>query len=386
VTTKIARVSYLGASPAQTLKYLRDIEPIAAALPGQAGSSGDPLLLAQVHYWIGRYLFLVNAPREAITWYRKVLEQAPSLGDPELLALPSSVIGRALVSQGYFEQAIPLLRQAVEPLEAIGNTIEWIHTLNFLCSALAGHGEIEEGLQWSDRALARAREIRSPTALSLSYIHRWAAHMHAGDVPAMLQVARTLVASAEEAGDPVTLYVGLGFLAWSQAAAARFPAAQATMQRCRAVADELGTQLVIADWFASVEADIALGLGRPAEALDLAERAVELARSLDGVFAEARAQRAWAQALAATSGSAAQVDARMAASIQAAEAGGALPEIARTQATWAELCHNRGDAAGALAHLRQAHDATSPAMAGDWRDAIMARLRSAEEAPGPAEP
>lgn len=376
VTTKLARVSYLVASPEETLHYLRDAEPVAAALAEESGASADRLLLARVHYWIGRYLFMVNAPKEAITFYRRVLEASPSLGDAELIALPSSVIGRALVSQGYFAQAVPLLRQAVEPLEAIGGTVEWIHTLGFLCSALAGQGEITEALQWSDRALARAREIRSLTHQALSYVHRWAAYMQAGDVPGMLEVGGTLVASAEEAGDHMTLYVGLGFLAWSHAAAGQFQEALATMQRCRARARDLGAQLVVADWFASVDAEIALGLGRPADAAQLAAQAVTMARSLDGVFAEIRAQRVWGQALAATDAPPDDVDAHLASAVRAAEAGGAWPEAARTEAAWAELCEARRDRGAAFAHYRQAAQRATRGMAAEWRGGIAKRLRA----------
>jgi tetratricopeptide (TPR) repeat protein len=352
VTIKLARVAYLGASPADVLERLKVAEPLAGQLGSDSSpGAGDPLRLARVHYWMGRYLFLVNAPREAIGYYRKVLEVAADLGDEELLALPSSVIGRALVSQGYFERAVPLLRQALAPLENTGNVLEWIHSLNFLGSSLAATGRYAEALERVEVASRKAAEIRSSTAMSLSLIHTCGSHMHAGEREKMLATARSLVDAAEAPGAGVALYVGLGFLAWALGELGRFEEADAAMARCREVARELGDRLVIADWFAVVDADIALGLGRPDDAAVLAEKAVELARGMDGVFAEARAQRVWACALEKAAAPWPEVEEHLRASVRAAEAGGAKPELARTHALWGALCRDRGDAAGALPHF-----------------------------------
>lgn len=354
MTVRLARVSYLGASPAQNLAYLAAAATIATALVAEHGTAGgDRRLLAHVHFWMGRYHFLLNAPAEAIGYYRKVLEVAAELEDEELLALPSSVIGRALVSQGHFDRAVPLLTQALEPLERTGNVLEWIHTLSFLGSALAGLGDYAGGLAAVERGLARARDIQSPTALSLCHIHLWGAHMHARDAAAMLAVARTMVESAEGAGDPVALYVGLGFLGWSHLANGSPAEAEASMERCRSVAGQLGTRLVIADWFAALDAEIALAQGRLEDAGDFADGAVALARSIGGVFAETRAERVRA-IVAGRSGQWAKAEAHFAASLAAAESGGERPEIARTHAAWGELCEERGESACAREHYRAA--------------------------------
>jgi tetratricopeptide (TPR) repeat protein len=356
VTIKLVRVSYLGESPQRNLARLEQVEPLAATLPSEEGTAlGDPLRVARVQYWMGRCHFMLNAPREAIRYYRKVLEVAPQLGDPELLALPASVIGRALVSQGYFEKAIPLLQQALEPLESTANVFEWIHTVAYLGTALAGRGSHAEAVERVQRAMARAVEMRSPTAILLVHIHTCGTHIHGGDRRGMRESARHIVDGAQSSGDAVALYVGLGFLGWAEASTDRYAEAAETMRRCRDVGENLGQRLVIADWFAAVDAEIALGLGEEDAALTLAQKAVELARSSGGVFAEARAHRTWARALAAADPEKwEEVEEHMRASLQAAESACARPELARTYTTFGALCHARGDHAAALAHFREA--------------------------------
>ncbi|MGH7552058.1 MAG: tetratricopeptide repeat protein, partial [Longimicrobiales bacterium] len=331
-------------------------EPLAASLPAEDGTTqGDPLRIARVQYWIGRCHFMLNAPREAIRYYRKVLEVAPQLGDPELLALPASVIGRALVSQGHFEKAIPLLKQALDPLESTGNLVEWIHTVAYLGTALAGRGRHAEAVEHVQRAMARAVEIHSPTAILLVHIHTCGAHIHGGDRRGMRDSAGHIVDGAQASGDAVALYVGLGFLGWAEASTGRYDEAAATMRRCREVGENLGQRLVIADWFAAVDAEVALGLGKVEDALVLAHKAVELARSSGGVFAEARAQRTWARALAVADPTRwAEVEEHLRASMQAAEAACALPELARTRVAFGALCLSRGDRLAALDHFREA--------------------------------
>ena len=67
----------------------------------------------------------------------------------------------------------------------------------------------------------------------------------------------------------------------------------------QARAHELGEQLVNADMFAAVNAEIALGAGRVQEAIDLAAHAVAITQEMGGIFCEGLARRVWGQALAA---------------------------------------------------------------------------------------
>jgi tetratricopeptide (TPR) repeat protein len=343
-TVSLAKVSYLGESPGQNMAYLKQAEPLAAELRAEDGSERpDALRLAKVHYWMGRYYFMLHDPQKAIEYYKKVVEVGPSLDDPELLALPPSVIGRALVSQGQFEQAIPLLSQALDPLEQTGNVIEWIHTLNFLANAKAGCGFAEEGIRHASTAMARAREIESSTAVSLSHIHGWIVLMHAGRQEGMLDAAALTVEAAEATGDPVPLYVGLGFLAWSECRNGQYERAARTMERCREVANRLGGgPLVIADWLAAVEAEIALGVGEPGVAAELAERAVETARRSEGVLGLAMAHRTWARALSQSGATWSEVEKHLGASLDAGTRGGMRPELARTHLVWSDLAARVG--------------------------------------------
>lgn len=341
-TVKLARVSYLGESPNLILKRLQEVEPLAETLASEARGPGDALRLARVQYWMGRYHFLLHAPKAAIALYRKVVEVAPTLNDPELLALPASVIGRAFVAQGRFREALPLLEQAIGPLEELGNPFEWIHTMNFLGHAAAGSGLPEMASEHVRAAMEKARQIESPEAITLSWIHTWATLMYAGSESEMLETGRLLVQAARKSDEPVALYVGLGFLAWSQTRAGLHEEAAQSMSRCKEMAATLGETMVVADWFAAVEAEIALGRDDPEEACALALEAVEMAEAAGGVLAAALAHRTWGVALGRREAPWAEIEAHFAAGLDAAESGGIRPEIARIHAIWSAEAGRRG--------------------------------------------
>jgi tetratricopeptide (TPR) repeat protein len=128
------------------------------------------------------------------------------------------------------------------------------------------------------------------------------------------------------------------------------------MAQQRTVAQSLGGgRLNIDDWFAAIKSEIALNAGRIEEALALAEEAVAYAQSIDGKYAQGLAQRIWGQALAAlTPARWEEVEAHMAASLQAFEAGEVLPEIARTHRAWGLLCRDNQDLTTARSHLDKA--------------------------------
>jgi tetratricopeptide (TPR) repeat protein len=352
---KLAAAAYVADSPERNLERLAAMEPLARALPDPAGGpGGDRRRLAQIRYWMGRFHFMANAPREAIGYYRQVLEVARELDDEELLAVPSGVIGRALVSQGKFAEALPLLEQAIEPLERLGNVVEWVSAQGFLGVALAGAGRHAEGLAAGERAMRRARETGSPTALSVSHIYSFAVHLMAGDLARMLEASRDIIEAAERSGDRLALYVGHGYRAWAECRRGDHAAAADHMARCRAVAATLSARLVIADWFAAATAEMALRAGRPGEAAALAEEAVEMARGIGGIFAEGMARQVWGEALATGAGRMDEAEAHFAAALELFDAGGALLPAAHLHQAWGRVLLAGGRPAHARPHLQAA--------------------------------
>jgi len=355
-TLKLASAAYVSDAPERSLERLAAVEPLARALPDPGGGDGgDRLRLARIRYWMGRSHFMANAPREAIGYYRQVLEVAKELGDEEMVAIPSSVMGRAMVAQGLFGGALPLLEQAVAPMERLGNVTEWISAQGYLGIALAAVGRHAEGLAASEAAIRRSIEVSNPTALAISNVYYFAVHLMAGDVARMLETSRDTIEAAERSGDRLATYVGHGDRAWAECRRGDHAAAAEHMARCREVAETLGARLVIADWFAAARAEMALRAGRPAEAAALAEEAVAFARSMGGIFGEGLARQVWGEALAAMDPPRAdEAEEHFAAARDLFATGDAWLPAAHLHLAWGRLLLARGRAAEACGHLERA--------------------------------
>jgi tetratricopeptide (TPR) repeat protein len=172
-TIKQASVSWMAIDPALNLSRLAEVETLIRT------RIGDKLLLARVHFWMGRLHSIQNNMREAIGYYRQVLEEAQEAGDIELLAIPATMIGRALMFVGEIDKACDLLSQAVAPLEKSGNWTEAVYTNGMLGVSLAWRGFYSEGLSKTRLGLAQAIERKIPIGIVANYTFLCAVH-HAG--------------------------------------------------------------------------------------------------------------------------------------------------------------------------------------------------------------
>ena len=154
--------------------------------------------------------------------------------------------------------------------------------------------------RWNTSASWHARATQDPHCLALAYTQVAMMDLLGGNFPAMLEASRACLQAAEACGDQVYVYLGQGFRAWAESRLGDQATAQASLVSLRAVGRSLGGRLSYSDWFAAMEAEIALNAGRVAEACALAEQAVTHARAVGGIFAEGLAQRVWGQALART--------------------------------------------------------------------------------------
>src|SRR5262249_7637398 len=114
-------------------------------------------------------------------------------------------------------------------------------------------------------------------------------------------------------------------------------------------------RIIMADWFAAIEANIAFDAGHVAEAVTLAKAAVGLAKSVGGIFAEGLAHRTWAQALATLNPPQwDDAEAHLAESLRLLEEGDARLEAARTHVACGEICCARGNDTAAREHFEKA--------------------------------
>lgn len=356
VMVSLVKVSYASDNPEKNLERLKQVEPIANALPDPDGKpGGDRLRLARIQYLLGRMHYLTNRPREAIGYYMQVLPVATELGDMELIAIPSSMLGRVALTQGQFGKATALLSQAVEPLEKTGDSQELAINIGYLGFSLVQQGQYKAGLTEGQRSRDLAEESKNQTSIALSHLFLCESYLVGGDWAKVVEECRATLKVTDQSGDRLTAYVALAFQAWAESRLGHHEEAGKIFSRWEALAANLGGRLIVADWFAAVKAEIAFNAGRTEEALALAERAVTLAKSINGLYGEGIAQRVWGQALAAfdpTQWSQAQT--HLTASVQALEAGDARLEAARTHVVWGKLLRDRKDHATAREHFDKA--------------------------------
>jgi adenylate cyclase len=358
VDTLIKRVAsaFRSESPQENLKLLAEAERLVGELPGPDGMPGsDRVRLARVHYWMGRIYQLGNALPEAIQYFSKVLAVAQEIGDPELLAIPSVHLGVVLMLQGRTGQAEPLLRQAMTALEQTGNLEEWVRAQAYHGASVAFMGDYAAGMAEMQRALLRAQEVGSPELAST--VHGVLAMVLGlcGDSQRAIEAARRTAEVAEQSGLWLLVRFGRGFQAYVEAWAGQFEAAEATMARVQAISQELGERLMFEEWFLAARAEIALGMGRIQEGLDLAERAVVIAQELGSLAGEYVARKAWGQALAVLDPpSWDEAEAQFASCLRLAEATPSPLLAALGHLVWGTVCRDRGDPAAAREHWEQA--------------------------------
>ncbi len=352
LTIKLVSVSFVAEPPERNRQRMLEAEKVMWDLRA-TGEAADQERLARVHYWLGRLLVYQGSYDEAMGYFQRVLLECQGIQDEALLAIPSFMMGRVLLMQGHFGQAERLLAQAVAPLERTGEWVNWTWTVGFRSFALAATGQYQAGLTEHARALKRAREANDLTALAFCHLTRANIYMFVRDLQHMLEASNAAMAAAEQSGDRVLTYLAVGLQAWARIRLGQYEEAAASLERRRSLTQGVGDRLLCRDWFATSDAELALRTGRLPEALELAHQAIELARSLGGIFAEALAERILGQAHAAR-GQWDEALPHLQSSLELFVAGEMRLEEAHTHVIWAELLVTRGDVARARTHLDQA--------------------------------
>jgi class 3 adenylate cyclase/tetratricopeptide (TPR) repeat protein len=354
---KLVSVSFLADAPERSQGRLSEAETLVKGLPRSIGAQeSDGLRLARIHHLMGRLHFYSNERREAARYFQLLRQEAQELGNAELAAIATSEMGRVRVVQGYFREAGTLLVHAAAALEQAANWTEWILAVDFLGITLAMRGHYTEGLAAGQRAVARALEANYSTGVAQSHLVLAVIYLAAGDTPSMLEASRAALGAAELSNDRLAAYVGHGFRAWAESRLGQHEAALESLARVDAFdQNRRGRGVYLGDWFSAIRAEVALNAGRPEEALALAQEAVSLAQSVEGLFAEGLAQRTWGQSLMALQPDRwDEAEAHMAASLTAFGEGECRVEVARTHLAWGQSCRDRQDSTAALEHFQKA--------------------------------
>ena len=267
--------------------------------------------------------------------------------------MPSAVIGRVVGVQGHFGKSSALLTQAIPLFEKEANWPEWIWATGFFGLSQAARGQTVEAVATGRSALARAEATNYPTAIVAGHILLSGIFMLSGDAEQMLQAGRRALAVAEQAQERLYACLAGYICGWAEGRLGQHQAAMTSIAQAKALGESLGGRILLIDWFAAAEAEVALSAGQVADAAARAEAAVRVAQAAGGIFAEGLAHRIWGQALAAL-GSPAEAEEHLGRSVTLLETGECLVEVARTHAAWGLYLRDRDQPLAALEHLEQA--------------------------------
>jgi hypothetical protein len=268
--------------------------------------------------------------------FRQVLDEAQDLGDEQLLASPSLEIGGVLTLQGFFSQALPLVTRAWTVWKDQPVQWQWA-SLAFMVTALVNLGrgrearaQVQDVLSSTDvPGNSRAMTFLNMSLATIAWVER--------SPEELMDFSQRAVASSRMNNDPLDTYIALAFQALAESHLGLTAAAQNHMQESQQLREKLGGQVFYSDWVAAIYAECALLQGEPERAIVLAEEAWNLARSMDGWYAQGLAQRTWAEALAKLEPeNRATVIEHLEASLAAFEACEALVEQERTRAALAK--------------------------------------------------
>ena len=349
---KQVSVSWRAQPLEQNLELLDEAERLEKELPGPGGKpGGDRHRLTRIHYWMGRAHYIANKMPEAIGYFQQVLEVAEELDDPELVAVPSLSIGASKFVQGYLDTARALLSRAIPLLEQMGNWPEWIRAVGYHSMALSMSGDWMAGMPDAQRVDALAKEIKSIGEIALSKTFLSVVYNYAGDLPNAIEAGRMSAEAGEQSKQLIYICHGNAWRSWAECRAGDFKNATKSMEFSQAALQEFDGRVTAADWMAAISAEIALGIGPIEETLCLADRAIDIAQEMGGIFAEGMARRTKGQALAAlTTPSWDEAEADLTESLRLLESGQNRIEAAYTHVAWGKVCRDRGDPRAAREH------------------------------------
>jgi serine/threonine protein kinase/tetratricopeptide (TPR) repeat protein len=303
--------------------------------------SQDRLRFLRLRFYAGRVHFYRSQLAEALAAYHEVLAEAPRYGDGDLVAIPAATLGQILVVRGRFAEAAELLSQAEPALRDPAYSAEWILNQAYIAIALGMCGRFEEAQREFEAGYARARSMSYTRGLAEMHIARCLIRFARGDMEGTAADAQLAADYGEVAAEWIDVFVGLLFRAWAESRLGRFDDARATRARSAEVGQaRLGGMLFVSDWAAVIDAEIALDSGRLDESIVHAERALGIAKTLDGLFGGGMGHRVIAVALAAL-GRTEEARSHFDESLRLLEMAGMRPEMARVEAASQSLLAQR---------------------------------------------
>ena len=351
-----AQTSVVAVGGEANLRRLAEIEPVALALAEETMAAEDRVRVGHLRHQFGRAQYLAGRQREAMASFREAMAIGQQHADERLSTIPAGFVGQALIVIGQFGRSAALLSDALARMERLadplggGGRYQW---MGYLGVALTAIGRCAEGLASAERGLAGSQALGGPTGIGQNLILLSGVHVLRADARALFETSSAAIDVGDRARDRVVTYAGHGFRAWAEARMGDYERAAKDMARCFALGAELGAQIVIADWFAAADAELALARGRGADAVAKAEHAIEIGGKIQSAFSPGLAHRTRGLAIAALDPSRRdEAERDLAQSIALLRSGDCAVEVARTHREWGALLARLGDSGGE--HLLEA--------------------------------
>ena len=179
--------------------------------------------------------------------------------------------------------------------------------------------------------------------------------LQGGDADLIAEASRQAIEAAEKSGALMFARGAHGFAALASSRQGKHDQAGQGMERAKALGEKIGGRLVLQDWLAVANAELALNAGQHEEALKRSDNALREAKSVGCILTEGMGHRVRGHALSRLDVPRwDEADQSMEQSLHLFEQGQAHVESARTTQAWGHVHHKRGNHAAARTHLEQA--------------------------------
>ncbi|WP_158257530.1 serine/threonine-protein kinase [Haliangium sp. UPWRP_2] len=298
---------------------------------------------AWIEFLSGRLAYYQGNTVEALRSYQSVLPMAKSLGDERILAVASMYIGGALMLQGQMAACQPFFQTAAALQDCLDGESERLRAMGYCAISRVGLGRYAEGMLLHEKMIARAEKSAKPALLAVSHLYRCFSTALCGDFAALLGRAKLTLEHAQKSEERIYRHNALSLLGWAQGILGSVKDALACRAEAKSVKRELGGRILLSDWFAAADAEIALRAGDFSQALKLVQQSVPEWRRNQRFLALGLAEQVWGLALGFQDpAQSEEADSHLQQALSVMTSSGQVLPAARLRLEWARLCHYHG--------------------------------------------
>lgn len=358
ILVRLIQLSLRSDPPKENLARLDEAKTLLWSLrSGEDPQRSDEKRRAWIEFLSGRIAYYQGSTAEALLSYQRVLPAAESLGDEQILAVASMYLGGTLMAQGQMGKCQPILARAVELEERLDGEGERIRAFSYYAISLVATGCYTQGMALHEQALLRAARNANPTQLTIAYLYHCLSMALCGDFAALLAHAQLALAHAQKSDEKLYRHTVLSLIGRAQGMLGNIQDARTSRAEAALVEQELGGRLLLSDWFAAADAEIALRAGEIPLAVQIVQEFVPTWRREQRLLALGLAEQVWGLGLGcAEPADATEADAHLQAGLDIMESSQQILAAARLRLEWAHLCLRRG-------HLEQAQTLRAQAVA-----------------------